>query len=315
MLLSNKKNVLALLLSVCVSLGALADDGGSFNLMGAGARDLALAGAAHLHDAGLEALFLQPASLTSVTGLETGLFIQRYGSDLPLSQGTIAIALGSGERMPLDGRYRGDSEIAIGAAFQYLGATLADDTTWGEWTLTTSAAWSPLRWVAVGGRASFSGGGSEDDEDRGGAFAMDLGMRLRVLHPGLEAGILLKNFYHRFSWVEGSDYRRQSTTVFNLAFGGFELPLIPGDWRLEGRASQHLSSMESFGAGLEWGLFDGLATLRGGMMAWRQGETRNFPTFGFGFNTGVYQLDYGFSPDVDGGMAARHRFSLTRRGS
>jgi len=313
--LSNRTILLGLALTFAACCGASADSGGSFDFESHGARDLALAGAAQLHDAGLEALFLQPASLTSVSGPLMGLFIQRYGGGLALEQGTVALAYGSGERIPLDRRFKSDSEIAVGAAFQYRGATLADESSWGEWSLSATAAWSPMRWFSVGGRASYSAGGSQDGMDRGRATAMDLGLRLRFLRPGLETGVLMKDFYHRFSWIGGGDYRRDPTTVLSLGWAGLEIPRLPGAWRIEGRSSLHRSSVESYGSGLEWRLLDGIAILRGGLMAWRQGESRNYPTFGFGFRAGSFQVDYGFSPDVAAGMTSRHRISLTRYGS
>ncbi len=313
--MSTKTRLLALSLTLALALPAISDEGGSYRFQGTGTRDLALAGAAQLGEAGLEALFLQPASLNSVTGWEAGAFMQTFGDGLPVQYGSVAFAMGSGERLALDGHYRGDSEVAVGGAFQYLNATLADDSGWSEWSLATAAAWSPLRWFSLGGRASYSGGGSEDGEDRAGAFALDFGLRVRLLHPGLEAGALMKDFWHRQSWKEGSDFRREASTVLSLGWGGLSLPVLPGKWRVEGRSTSHLSKTESYGAGLEWTLLEGLATLRGGFMSWQQGEERNYPTFGFGVQSRGYQLDYGYSPDVDEGLAARHRFSVTRRGS
>jgi hypothetical protein len=306
---------LAFGLILALTFTALADEGGSYRFQGTGTRDLAMAGAAHLGEAGLEAIFLQPASLTSVTNWQAGAYLQNFGDGLPIQYGTLAFAMGSGERLALDGHYRGDSELAIGAAFQYLNATLADDSGWSEWSMATVAAWSPMRWFSVGARASYSGGGSEDAQDRAGAFALDFGLRMRFLHPGLEAGVLMKDFWHRMSWTEGSDFRREPSTVLSLAWGGLSLPILPGDWRFEGRSTNHLSETESYGAGLEWTLLEGLATLRGGFMAWRQGEERNYPTFGFGLMNKGYQIDYAYSPDTDGGLSARHRISIIHSGS
>jgi len=300
---------------ILFAFGAFADDGGSYTLLSGGSRDLAMAGAAHLHDAGLEALFLQPASLSSLDRWEVGAFTQLYGDGVPLQHGTLAFAFASGHRMALDGRYESDSEMAVGAAFQYLSATLADDSGWSEWTLAAVAAWSPMRWFSLGGRARYSGGGSEDAVDRGHSTAMDFGLRLRLLHPGLEAGLLMQDFYHRFAWDEGGDARKEPRLVTSLGMAGLRLPYLPGDLRLEARMTQHRSSAESFGLGMEWSLLDGLADLRGGLLAWRQGEERISPTFGFGLLAGLYRVDYAYSPDVDGGMAAQHRIAIIRSGS
>jgi len=289
--------------------------GGSYALLDAGTRSLAMGGSGLLHDAGLEALFLQPASLTSLDRWEAGAFHQHYGGGLPLQATTLGLAVGSGHRLALDRRYESDSEVALGAVFQYLGATLADDSSWGEWTFAGVAAWSPLRWFSVGGRARYSGGGSEDGVDAGHSVAMDLGLRMRLLHPGLEAGVLVQNFYHRFDWDEGGSYRHEPSTVLSLGWDRFTPPWMGGRWRGELRLTQHRSQAESYGGGVECALLDGMASLRAGLVAWRQSDERMTPSFGGGVQAGAYRFDYAFSPDGDGGMAARHRFSVIRRSS
>lgn len=298
----------AVLLAILAPAAGAGSVGGSFRLWEHGARDLALGGAATLLAPGAEALFTQPASLVGMDGWEAGVGLRRLGGGPDLYLSSAVAGWSTGHRPPLASERTPTSLGAAAGAFQYLGATLADDTTWGEWTLAGGLAWSPLRWLSVGARGSLSGGGHEDGADVGRAVSLSAGLRAVILHPALEFGYVAEDIHHRFRWEGGEDRRREPAQVVALAG---RLP-----WRVaaECLGRYRFETWERVALGAEWEAWPGRLALRGGLARHGLGEARWTPSLGFGLDLGAFRLDYGAAFDGGDGPGAEHRLALLWRG-
>jgi len=298
----------ACLLAFLAAPAAAGSMGGSFRLWEHGARDLALGGAGTLLAPGAESLFTQPASLVGMDGWEAGASLRRLGGGADLYLSSAVLGWGSGHRAPLASERTPTSLGAAAGAFQYLGATLADDTTWGEWTLAGALAWSPLRWLSVGARGSLAGGGHDDGEDVGRAVSLSAGVRAVVLHPALEVGYVAEDIHHRFRWEDGEDRRREPAHVFAAAA---RLP-----WRVaaECLGRRRFATWERIALGAEWDAWPGRLVLRGGLTRHGLGEARWTPSLGFGLGLGDFRLDYGAAFDGGDGPGSEHRLALLWRG-
>ena len=113
--MSSPKPRLLILLCLIAATTAGADHGGSFRLHSDGPRSLALAGASSFGEAGLEAIFTQPASLVLVDDWEGGVFWQQMAEGIPLQRGSLVLARGSGSRQELGEGPRSGSTAALGA--------------------------------------------------------------------------------------------------------------------------------------------------------------------------------------------------------
>jgi hypothetical protein len=294
-----------------IPLALSASEGGSFRLSGGGAKGLALSSCAGLHDTGLEALFLQPASLLSLDETaRMALVYEHLSGGIPLQQATLLIGRGSGHQDSRSGSPQ--SSAALAAAFQYRGADLADASRWQEWTLSVAGAWSPFRWLATGFRADHSRGGSEDDLDRGRAFSLSLGLKARLLSPSLEAGFFLEDLVHEFLWDGGSVKKREASPVLSLGMNDLHLPYLRGDFRLETAARYRFNDLESLGLGLEWNFIEDLAVFRCGLRHWSDERLPVEFSFGFGLSLSSLYLDYAHATSAVEAAGARHRITLTR---
>jgi hypothetical protein len=303
--LSGIRPLAALLLMMTMPAAAhAASQGGSYRLWPHGARELAMGGAASLFAPGLESLFQQPASLVGMEGWSMGASVERPTGGVELQLASLAVGRGLGHRSPALHEQTASSRYAAALAFQQLGATLADDSDWGEWTLALGAAWSPRRWLSAGLRGSYARGGSEDGRDEGQALAFSGGLRAVFLTPGLELGFLAEDIVQRFRWQDGPAQRRAPSSSFSAAL---RLPYgasaeILGRWR-EG-------SLERYALGLEWSPWIEHLSLRGGLIAMRRAESRLCPSAGFGVMHRGLRLDYGFRFEEDQGPGSLHRLSL-----
>ncbi|MCP4548311.1 MAG: hypothetical protein GY835_17760 [bacterium] len=293
----------ALLLLIAIHAGAN-PQGGSFRLWGHGARDLAMGDASTLMAPGLESLFTQPASLVGMSGFGTGISAQKPTGGVELALSSVALGWGSGLRSPLKSERVPTSDYAFAAAFQHLGATLADDTGWGEWTAAAACAWSPRRWLSIGARGTMSGGGSDDDLDNGRATSLALGARAVVLHPGLEIGWILEDYYQSFKWDNSRTRHRGSTHLISC---GAMLPFaVQSEFMLKYR----FEDVESWAIGLEWPVLVERLTLRTGVIRQLRVESVWSPSFGFGVAHYGLRLDYGFRFNRVEGPGSIHRLSL-----
>lgn len=300
---TSRRLAAALLLLLLPTAGRADSQGGSFRLWAHGARELAMGGAATLHAPGVEALFDQPASLVGLGGWQLGASLQQPTGGPELRLSSLAAGIGSGWRGASMTELTPSSRYAAALAFQHLGATLADDSGWGEWTLTGGAAWSPRRWLSVGLRWSYSRGGSDDGLDRGRAVSLSGGLRAVLLHPGLELGWVAEDMQHRFRWEDGTDDRRAPAQSFSLA------ARLPASLSVELLARWRFGAVERWAAGAEWRPWRRLH-LRGGLVSHRQVESSLSPSFGFGLLHGGLRLDYGFRWERDEGPGHLHRLSL-----
>jgi len=288
------------------SQDAAASQGGSFQLWPHSARELAMGDTGTLLAPGLESLFSQPASLVGLNGWELGASTQRLAEGAELALSSFTAGIGSGHRLPGLRDRTLTSRHALAIAFQHLGATLADDSGWGEWTLTAGGAWSPVRWLSVGMRGDYSRGGSEDGVDDGRALSLNVGARAVVFHPAVELGLVAEDYYHRFFWKddEKDTRRRASAQVVSLA------AYLPGRLRCEVMGRYRYRSIERLAMGLEWSPWRERFHLRGGIIAHRRVEESLSPSFGAGFLFGPLGVDYGFRYERVEGPGARHRVSL-----
>lgn len=284
--------------------------GGSFKLWPHSARELAMGDAATLLAPGLESLFSQPASLVGLSSWELGASLQRPGGGPELTFASLAAGIGTGHRVPGDRDHSVSSRHAAAIAFQHLGATLADESGWGEWTLAGGLAWSPVRWFSMGLRGDYSRGGSEDGEDAGRALALSAGIRAVAFHPRLEIGWVAEDLHHRFSWdTDPADQRRRGSSQI-LALAAH----LPARLRGELQGRYRFRSLERVSCGLEWSPWREGFQLRGGLIAHRRVERHLSPSFGAGFALGALRLDYGFRYERVEGPGSQHRFSLRWRG-
>lgn len=301
----------ALILALLIPLALSASEGGSFRLSGGGAKGLALSSCAGLHDAGLEALFLQPASLLSLDeSARMALLYEHLSGGIPLRQATLLLGRGSGYQQSLSGSPQ--SSAALAAAFQYRGAELADASRWQEWTLSVAGAWSPFRWLATGFRADHSRGGSEDGLDRGRAFSLSLGLKARLLTPSLEAGFFLEDLVHEFLWEGGQVKKREASPLLSLGMNDLQFPSLPGIFRLETAVRYRYNELESLGLGLDWRVLEGLAVFRCGLRHWADERLPAEASFGFGLALSSLDLDYAYATSSIEASGARHRITLTR---
>ena len=297
----------ALLLLLASATPLRADSqGGSFRLWPHAARDLAMGDAATLLAPGLESLFTQPASLVGMDSWELGLSAQRPAGLDGLDLNSAALGLASGRRLRSAGECTPTSRHAAALAVQHLGATLADDSGWGETTVALGLAWSPARWISMGLRGDYSRGGSDDGVDDGRAVAMSVGLRAVVLSPGLEFGWVAEDVVQRFHWQDAPDDTRRRASAQVLALAA-RLP-----WRLdvEVQGRWRYRSLERAGLGLEWHPLGPAFALRGGFLAHRRLEQSVAPSFGAGLTRGPLRVDYGFRFEREEGPGSQHRLSL-----
>jgi hypothetical protein len=300
------------LIAALIATPAWADSaGGSFRLWPHSARELAMGDAGTLLAPGLESLFSQPASLVGLDGWELGASLQRPMGGVELGLSSLVIGTGTGHRFASQRERSPSSRHAAALAFQHLGATLADGSGWGEWTLAAAGAWSPWRWLSTGLRADYSRGGSEDDLDRGRALALGFGLRAVIFHPGVELGWTVEDLVHRFYWEEDSEDTRRRASAQTLALAAH----LPLELRAEIQARYRHRSLERFNLGLEWSPWRERLQLRLGLIAHRRVETSLSPSFGAGLALGALLVDYGFRYERVEGPGSQHRLALRWRGS
>ncbi len=283
--------------------------GGSFRLWPHSARELAMGDAGTLLAPGLETLFSQPASLVGMDGWELGASLHRPAEGVEIGLSSMVIGTGTGHRFASNNELSASSRHAAALAFQHLGATLADDSGWGEWTLSAAGAWSPMRWFSAGLRADYSRGGSDDGLDAGRALALGCGLRTVIFHPGVELGWAVDDLYHRFQWDDDSEDTRRRASAQTLALAAY----LPMDFKGEIQARYRHRGLERFNMGLEWSPWRDRLQLRLGLIAHRLVETSLSPSFGAGFSLGGLQVDYGFRYERVEGPGSQHRLALRWR--
>lgn len=293
-------------LAALTAQAAASSQGGSFRLWPHSAREMAMGDTGTLLAPGLESLFSQPASLVGLDGWEIGASTQRLADGVDVALSSFTAGIGTGHRLAGLRDHTVTSRHAAAIAFQHLGATLADDSGWGEWTLSAGGAWSPVRWLSVGARGDYSRGGSEDGLDDGRALALSVGMRAVVFHPAVELGLMADDYYHRFFWEDDKEdtRRRASSQVVALAAE------LPGRVRCEVQGRYRFRSIERFALGIEWSPWRERFHLRGGVIAHRRVEKNYSPSFGAGFRFGPLGVDYGFRYERVEGPGSQHRVAL-----
>jgi hypothetical protein len=230
--------------------------------------------------------------------------VQKPTGGVDLSLSSFALGWGSGHRSPLMSEITPSSRKAGALAFQYLGATLADESSWGEWSLAAAAAYSPTPWFSAGLRASFAGGGSGDGLDEGRAVALSGGIRAVVLDPRLELGWLAEDLLHQYSNSQGPDQQRAVTQ--SAALAARLRPYLSAELQLRWQAGQ----LERYALGAEWTPWAQRLFLRGGLLYFNPVESRLSPSLGFGIQHRGFRLDYGFRFDAEEGPGSVHRLSL-----
>ncbi len=288
-----------------------ASGGGSFRLWPHSARELAMGDAGTLLAPGLESLFSQPASLVSMDGWELGASLQQPVDGVELGLSSLVVGTGTGHRFASQGEYSPSSRHAAALAFQHLGATLADGSGWGEWTLAAAAAWSPARWLSTGLRADYSRGGSEDELDQGRALALGFGLRAVIIHPGLELGWSVENFSHQFRWDDDDAETRNRASAHTVAVA----TRLPLKFKGEIQARYIHRSLERYNLGLEWSPWRERLQLRCGIIAHQRVESSFSPSFGAGMALGALNVDYGFRYERVEGPGSQHRLALRWRGT
>ncbi len=260
---------------------------------------------------GLESLFSQPASLVGMDGWELGASLQKPVDGVELGLSSLVAGTGTGHRFASRREHSPSSRHAAALAFQHLGATLADGSGWGEWTLAAAAAWSPQRWFSAGLRADYSRGGSEDELDQGRAIALGFGLRSVIFHPGLELGWTVEDLAHRFRWDDDSEDTRRRASAQTVALAAH----LPLELKAEIQARYRHRSLERVNMGLEWSPWRERLQLRFGLIAHKRVEESLSPSFGAGMALGALIVDYGFRYEREEGPGSQHRLGLRWRGS
>lgn len=147
---------------------------------------------------------------------------------------------------------------------------------------------------------------STSDVDGFGSRGTSVDGALRLLlTENLTFGMVARNAFSRYSYDDGSDYRREREYVLALSSRSIQVLTVEGDlvWAHAAPSRWILGAESKY-------IFDILA-LRAGVAAIRSGESRTVPYFGFGVRISRLALHYNANLDSDNAFAETHRFTLS----
>jgi hypothetical protein len=134
--------------------------------------------------------------------------------------------------------------------------------------------------------------------------SVDGAVRL-LLTEHLTLGMVARNAFSRYSYDDGSDFRREREFVLGLSSRSIPFVTVEGDmvWA-HGDPSRWI-------LGAETDYFLDILALRTGLAAIQTGESRTVPYFGFGVRYSRLVLHYNANMDTDNAFADTHRFTLS----
>lgn len=278
--------------------------GGTFLQLGHGARAHGLGGAgvALLRDD--SALYWNASNLPWLQSRVAATFMHARllpGVDDGYNTGSVAHAVGA---------RRGEPEqdlrphpFGYGIFVSHLGFDFDSGSTWGETAFVLGAGYAFTNFASIG--MGLKALRVSNDFESANATGSGLDLSLTVLVTDwLSAAIVGRDVWTRVRWDTSSwENLHPTMTVGFEARPGARWTLV-GDFVVRERATQRLLW------GLEWQALRELAWLRLGLSTLTPGETRTYPSFGFGITHRHARVDYGVAFDHEDALDTAHRFSL-----
>jgi len=277
--------------------------GGAFKSPGYGARAWGMAGAAvsTIDDEG--AVYWNPAMLALVGSSTVGAsYIDLVpGASAHQSQLAYVHVI---QQTDHDTTVRHVARHVVGALYTNLRLGIHSGESYDENTLRLAYAYTPDYFLSFAIAGDVFASTSEVGGFKSKGTSVDLAFRI-MLTENVTVGLVARNAFSRYSYNDGTDYRREREFVLGIASRRISYVTIEGDvvWA-HGDASRWV-----LGAETQY-LFNVLA-LRGGIAAIRTGESRTVPYFGFGARISRLSLHYNASLDNENAFADTHRFTLS----
>ena len=283
--------------------GAGYSQGGAFKSTDYGARAWGMGGAgvAGINDEG--AVYWNPAMMALLPSHTAGAsYINLVkGTTARQSQVAYAHVLEKSERDDVRGVV---ARHAIGALYTNLSLDIQGGTGYSENTLRVAYAFTPDYFISFGLAGDvFMSSADVEGFDAAGT-SVDAALRISLLED-LTVGLVMRNAFSRYSYDDGTDFRRErvfvagaSTTLFRQVKTQADLIFAHGDL-----------ARAIIGAETDY-FFEHLA-LRAGFAAINTGEPRNVPYVGFGVGYDRFHLHYNANLDKETAFESTHRFSLS----
>lgn len=297
--------VLSLVIGAGCYLNAWAgySEGGAFKSPAYGARAWGMGGAgvATVSDEG--AVYWNPAMLSLLpSNLAGASYINLVaGATARQSQLAYAHVLATSESDEARGTV---ARHAIGALYTNLMIDIQGGSGYDENTFRVAYAYTPDYFISFGvaGDVFFSTSDVPGFDAIG--TSVDGALRL-LLFEDLTLGLVVRNAFSRYSYDDGTDYRREREFVIGASTTAISQATIEGDLVF---AHGDLSRV-ILGGETDY-LLNRLA-LRAGFAVISAGESRNLPYLGFGVRVDRFRLHYNANLDDETAFEDTHRFSLS----
>lgn len=192
----------------------------------------------------------------------------------------------------------------VGALYTNLRLGIQSGESYDENTFRLAYAYTPDYFISFALAAEAFASRSDVPGFKARGTSVDGAVRL-MLTKNVTVGLVVRNAFSRYSYYDGSDFRREREFVLGISARATRYARIEGDvlWA-HGDPSRWVVGAESKY------LFDVLA-LRAGFAVITAGESRSLPYFGFGARFRRLSLHYNASFDKETAFADTHRFTVS----
>lgn len=285
--------------------GAAADysRGGAFKTTGYGARAGGMGGAAVAGVTDEGAAYWNPAMMALLpSNLIGASYINLVaGTTARLSQVAYAHVIEKSDRDDVRGTL---ARHAVGALYTNLKLDIQGGTGYDENVLRVAYSYTPDYFVSIGFAGEVFMSSADVDGFGAKGTSVDAALRMWLLE-NLTVGLVMRNAFSRYSYDDGTDFRRErefvagaATTLFRYVHTEADLVFAHGD-------------LARAVLGAETGYFFEHLAVRAGFAAVNTGEPRNVPYAGFGAAFDRFRLHYNVNLDDESAFESTHRFSLS----
>jgi len=278
-------------------------EGGAFKVSGYGARAWGMGGAAIVTVDDESAVYWNPGMMALVPSNSVGASYINLVAGATAHQSQLAYVHALQVSKP-DEYGKTVARHAVGALYTNVLLGIQGGEDYDENIFRLAYAYTPDYFVSFAIAWDIFASTSTVGGFKSKGTSVDGAVRL-MLTENLTVGLVARNAFSRYSYYDGTDFRREREFVLGMATGAVPFVTVEGDVVMAHGGVSRLVA----GAETDY-LFDVLA-LRAGISMINTGESRTVPYFGFGARVSRLAVHYNATLDQENAFADTHRFTLS----